>query len=270
MNARDPRDPLDRRIERIAVLVSAGRHPVSGAPRYSRNDALALDLARSLAQRFHASFDVPHAGDANEPALADYLALGAPEVAVLPCAPTDDAASLLAERVRGYDLVLTGTRAEGAHDSGMLPYRVAAALGVPIVGGAVDIDLDDATGAAVVRQFLPKGLRRRVETTLPAVIAVHPLASAQPRYAYARLRSGAIRPRQATPINAAEASAWRSGPVERKPVRLVAAEKRSGHARMLSATTTESRGGNVVIEGSSVEKAQVILAYLREHQLIDY
>ena len=50
----------------------------------------------------------------------------------------------------------------------------------------------------------------------------------------------------------------------------VAAEKRSGHARMLSATTTESRGGNVVNEGSSVEKAQVILAYLREHQLIDY
>ncbi|MBY4858993.1 electron transfer flavoprotein subunit beta/FixA family protein, partial [Burkholderia contaminans] len=44
----------------------------------------------------------------------------------------------------------------------------------------------------------------------------------------------------------------------------------SGHARMLSATTTESRGGNVVNEGSSVEKAQVILAYLREHQLIDY
>jgi electron transfer flavoprotein beta subunit len=53
-------------------------------------------------------------------------------------------------------------------------------------------------------------------------------------------------------------------------VRLAAAEKRSGHARMLSATTTESRGGSVVIEGTSVEKAQVILAYLREHQLVDY
>ncbi|TPQ37686.1 drug:proton antiporter, partial [Burkholderia ubonensis] len=65
-------------------------------------------------------------------------------------------------------------------------------------------------------------------------------------------------------------AAWKVGPIERKPVKLVAAEKRSGHARMLSATTTESRGGNVVNEGSSVEKAQVILAYLREHQLIDY
>jgi electron transfer flavoprotein beta subunit len=39
---------------------------------------------------------------------------------------------------------------------------------------------------------------------------------------------------------------------------------------MLGATTTESRGGSVVIDGTPVEKAQAILAYLREHQLIDY
>jgi len=270
MNARND---SQRRIERIAVLVSVGRHPVSGVPRHSRNDALALDLARTLAQRHHARVDVLHAGDADDPALAEYLALGATEVEVLSCEPSDDAARMLAERVRGYDLVLTGTRAEGAHDSGMLPYSVAAALGVPIVGGAVDIDAESG-GVAVVRQFLPKGLRRRVQTTLPAVIAVHPLANAQPRYAYARLRAGAIRPQRAVStsvsMSAAEAAAWTVGPIERKPVRLVAAEKRSGHARMLSATTTESRGGNVVNEGSSVEKAQVILAYLREHQLIDY
>jgi electron transfer flavoprotein beta subunit len=270
MNARNY---PNRRVERIAVLVSTGRHPVSGTSRYSRNDALALELARALAERHHAHLDVLHAGDAADPALAEYLALGAHEVEVLACGTADDAAHMLAERVRDYDLVLTGTRAEGAHDSGMLPYRVAAALGAPIVGGAVDIDIDSGAGVAVVRQFLPKGLRRRVETTLPAVIAVHPLANAQPRYAYARLRAGAIRPQRPARVNApdaSEAAAWTVGPVERKPVRFAAAEKRSGHARMLSATTTESRGGNVVNEGSSVEKAQVILAYLREHQLIDY
>jgi electron transfer flavoprotein beta subunit len=102
------------------------------------------------------------------------------------------------------------------------------------------------------------------------------MANATPTYAYARLREGTIRPVASTAgagtaaSNATTEPAWTIRPATAKPVRLAAAEKRSGHARMLSATTTESRGGSVVIEGSSVEKAQVILAYLREHQLVDY
>jgi electron transfer flavoprotein beta subunit len=117
---------------------------------------------------------------------------------------------------------------------------------------------------------MPKGLRRRVEVQLPALIAVHPRANATPTYAYARQREGTIYAVAcAEPARATEL-AWTIRPASSKPVRLAAAEKRSGHARMLSATTTESRGGSVVIEGSSVEKAQVILAYLREHQLVDY
>ncbi|WP_431824495.1 electron transfer flavoprotein subunit beta/FixA family protein [Burkholderia sp. F1] len=257
-----------RLLKRIAVLVSVGRHPVSGALRYSRNDAAALELGRTLAERHHSQLDVIHAGDPITPALAEYLALGAREVEVLTCRDGDDVAQALAARVEGYDLVLTGTRAEGAYDTGMLPYRVAAALGYPLVGSAVDVTID--AGRATVRQFLPKGLRRRVDAALPAVVAVHPLANAQPRYAYARLKAGSVRPVRVSPGADAGAAAWAVGAIERKPVKLAAAEKRSGHARMLSATTTESRGGNVVNEGSSVEKAQVILAYLREHQLIDY
>lgn len=257
-----------RQLKRVAVLVSIGRHPVSGAQRYSRNDAVALEIGRQLAERHLAQLDVIHAGDPANPALTEYLALGAREVDVLTCSDGDDAAAALAARLQGYDLVLTGSRAEGAYDTGMLPYRVAALLGYPLVGAAVDVSVDG--GRAAIRQFLPKGLRRRVDTSLPAVIAVHPLANAQPRYAYARLRAGEVRWASVTPVADADAAAWKIGPIERKPVKLAAAEKRSGHARMLSATTTESRGGNVVIGGSSVEKAQVILAYLREHQLIDY
>ncbi|PRY06673.1 drug:proton antiporter [Paraburkholderia sp. BL25I1N1] len=257
---------------KIAVLVSVGRHPVSGTARYSRNDAAALTLALSLARTHNATLDVLHAGDPSNPALKEYLALGARSVEVLEIAATPelqtDAAAPLVARLRGYDLVLTGTRAEGAFDSGMLPYRVANALEMPLVGAAVDITLRD--GCAEVRQFMPKGLRRRVEVRLPALIAVHPLANAAPTYAYARLREGTIRPVAAPAAANPDDLAWTVRPAAAKPVRLAAAEKRSGHARMLSATTTESRGGSVVIEGSSVEKAQVILAYLREHQLVDY
>lgn len=261
---------------KIAVLVSVGRHPVSGVARYSRNDAAALTLALALVKTHQATLDVLHAGDPSNPALQEYLALGAHSVEVLETNASDGMqadATQLAARLRGYDLVLTGTRAEGAFDSGMLPYRVAAALDMPLVGAAVDVALRD--GCAEVRQFMPKGLRRRVEVRLPALIAVHPLANATPTYAYARLREGTIRPVGASSLVNADATnpdnlAWTTRPVTAKPVRLAAAEKRSGHARMLSATTTESRGGSVVIEGSSVEKAQVILAYLREHQLVDY
>jgi len=260
---------------KIAVLVSVGRHPVSGAARYSRNDAAALTMALSLAKAHSATLDVLHAGDPSNPALNEYLALGARSVEVLELPATPefqaDAAAPLAARLRGYDLVLTGTRAEGAFDSGMLPYRVAHALEMPLIGAAVDLTLRD--GCAEVRQFMPKGLRRRVEVQLPALIAVHPMANAVPKYAYARLREGTIRPvatHSESKSRDPDSLAWTVRPASAKPVRLAAAEKRSGHARMLSATTTESRGGSVVIEGSSVEKAQVILAYLREHQLVDY
>ena len=267
---------------KIAVLVSVGRHPVSGTARYSRNDAAALTIALSLAKTHGATLDVLHAGDPSNPALREYLALGARTVEVLEVPTTPewqgDAIAPLTTRLRGYDLVLTGTRAEGAFDSGMLPYRIANALDMPLVGSAVDLTLRD--GCAEVRQFMPKGLRRRVEVQLPALIAVHPMANTAPSYAYARLREGTIRPVAADTPGSPDAGspraaspddlAWTTHPATAKPVRLAAAEKRSGHARMLSATTTESRGGSVVIEGSSVEKAQVILAYLREHQLVDY
>ena len=259
-----PSDKLDR----IAVLVSVGRHRVSGASCYSRNDAAALEIARTLAQQHGATLDVLHAGDPSNLALADYLALGASRVDVLTCGDSDDAAAVLAERLRGVQLVLTGTRAEGAYDSGTLPYLVAEALGYALIDSALDVTAEG--GNVAITQFLPKGFRRRVAATLPAVVAIHPQAAVTPRYAYARSVAGEIAAhRQAAPHDA-QADAWRIAPAQRKPVKLVAAEKRSGHARMLTATTTESRGGNVVIEGTSVEKAQVILGYLREHRLVDY
>jgi electron transfer flavoprotein beta subunit len=259
---------MNGKLEKIAVLVSIGKHPVSGVARYSRNDAAALEMGRQLAQKNTAKLDVLHAGDPAHPALEEYLALGAERVEVLTCGEHEDAVAALAARLQGYDLVLTGTCAEGAFDSGMLPYRLADALTYPLVGTAVDVSI--AGGRATVRQFLPKGVRRRVEVALPAVVAVHPLATVTPRYAYARLRAGSVAPQQVKAAADAEAAQWTLVPATRKPVRLAAAEKRSGHARMMSATTTESRGGSVVIEGTSVEKAQVILDYLREHQLIDY
>lgn len=256
------------KIDRIAVLVSVGHHRVSGVSCYSRNDAAALEIARTLAAQHGAELLVLHAGDAGNLALTDYLALGAPRIEVLPCGDGDDPAALLAGRLQGVPLVLTGTRAEGAYDTGMLPYRLADALGYALVDSALDLTV--ACGRVSITQFLPKGFRRSVDAALPAVVAVHPQAPVAPRYAHARAVAGAIELQRATAKHDAQSDAWRIAPAERKPIKLAAAEKRSGHARMLTATTTESRGGSVVIEGTSVEKAQAILGYLREHRLVDY
>lgn len=251
-------------LEHIAVLVSAGRHPVSGEPRYCRNDGLALALARNLADASEASLDVLHAGDAENPALADYLALGAGQIRVTPA--SSDIVPALAAQLGNADLIVTGSRAESGEDSGLLPYLLATALNRPVIANALAIETT-AKGIEVL-QFLPKGKRRRVEVSLPAVIAVHPLANAELRYAHARQAAGTIA-RAPSSASAAVADTRKIEPA-RKPVKLKARENKAGHARMLSAIASESKGGAVVIDGNHVEKAQVVLAYLREHRLINF
>lgn len=262
-------------IKRIAVLVSIGRHPISGVPRYSRNDAAALGLASELAQRTAgASIDVIHAGNPDNPALSDYLALGANNVTVIETSASQDILPALQNQLQFYDLVLSGSRAEGGEGtegSGMLPYLLAERLKLPLVAGVIAVT--PASDAIIAQQFLPKGRRREVALTLPALLMVHPLTPCRLRYAYARLRTGhVIRKAFAAPTRSSGSNAdgWTVEAGKALPRKLVAPEKRSGHARMQAATVAESRGGKVVHEGSATDKAQVVLEYLREHHLVDY
>jgi len=290
----------------ITVLFSTPRHPLSGRPCTSRNDTLALEIARQLSG---GSLRTLHVGDPQDAALPDYLAFGASSVEVLPAAPGQDIVAPLAEQLRNAQLILCGTRTQSGEASGMLPYLLAAALKRPILADVLEVEIvGDGVRAT---QFLPKGRRRTVTVALPAIITVHPLATATPRYAFARRMAGRIE----TLTNAAlsnasgppttsateaphgtssasvaplgspaatyvaatsaaagasvpNASPWTLETIDRVPVKLKAPDRRSGHARMLAATASASRGGQVVTEGSNVEKAQAVLAYLREHDLI--
>ena len=258
-------------IQRIATLVSAGLHPVSGEPRHCRNDSLAMTLGLQLAESTSAQIKVLHAGDKNNSALADYLALGAKQVDVIPVATEDNIVDSLAASLTSTDLILTGSRAENGKDSGLLPYLLAAKLGIPLVANALAIK--PITNGIEVLQFLPKGKRRKVTVQLPAVVVVHPLAPVALRFAYAQQMSGEIIAQAAThhlKTAAGHQMQWHIQTATRKPNKLKARENKSGHARMLSATVSENKGGAVVNEGSSVEKAQVVLAYLREHHLISF
>jgi electron transfer flavoprotein beta subunit len=257
---------------RIAVLVSIGRNPVSGTPRCSRNDVLALDISCAIG----ADVTVLHAGDPAlggpaADALKDYLAYGAASVEVLPVPNGQDIVAALAERLGGFDLVLCGSRAEAGEFSGMLPYLLAGQLTIPVVSGAVDIAV--TKGFAEILQLLPKGKRRLVRVRLPTIIAVHPMAPRRPRYAYARRVAGHIKS-QPEPLQSVTTTMplapWHAEPAMRRPQKLRAAETKHGHARMLSAIAATSKGGTIITTGTAAEKARAILAYLRNHRLIDF
>ena len=266
----------------LAVLVSSTKHPISGVPRHHHNDSLALQLGLNLAKKHSASLLVLHAGDANNPALQDYLALGAGQIDVI--SATDNLVENLAELLKNTDLILTGTRAENAMDSGLLPYLLAAKLNLPVVAGALEISLHEdkshedtlhknhaGKNKLEVLQFLPKGQRRRIVVALPAVIAVHPLAPVALRFVHAQRGIGRINILANTlnDISASTITKWISEPA-RKPIKLKAQTKQTGHERLMEAISNKVKGGTVVNDGNNVEKAQVILRYLREHQLTKF
>ncbi len=275
MSAQDPR--VSASAVSVSVLVSTTIHPQGGRPCTSRNDTLALEIARQLSGGAHRTL---HVGDPQDAALPDYLAFGAKSVEVLPAVPGGDTVAALAEQLSSTKLILCGTHAQSGEAGGMLPYLLAAALKRPILANVLEANL--LADSVQATQFLPKGRRRTVTVPLPAIIAVHPLATVLPRYAYARRVAGRIETLASAPTAGADTvsataspaasgpSPWALEPADRVPVKLKAPDRRSGHARMLSATAAASRGGQVVNQGSDVEKAQAVLAYLREHDLIAF
>lgn len=253
---------------RIAVLVSTARHPVSGQPVRSSSDAAAFELGCGLAPP--GRLTVLSAGMTGKEHLEDYLGLGVEAIEVLTVAATADVLPALLARVKGFDLVLCGMRSDGQSASGMLPYLLAEGLGVPLVGDVLEATANHRT--LTVRQFLPKGMRRRLEVSLPAVLAVHPRAPQTRQYAYARARAGRVTYVAGAIGGGAAAPAWQFEPATRRPRPLKAKVVQSGHSRMMGAIGGDAgaRGGQVVKQGSAEQKARILLDYLREHRLVDF
>ncbi|MEM8988574.1 MAG: electron transfer flavoprotein subunit beta, partial [Pseudomonadota bacterium] len=78
----------------VAVLVSEGRHPVSGRVRRADCDARALELALCLP---YTELLVIHAGAERSPALPSYLGMGPGEATVIPLKEGADPTAPLTE-----------------------------------------------------------------------------------------------------------------------------------------------------------------------------
>ena len=255
---------------RIAVLVSPALHPVSGRPLRSSSDAAALELGLSLVAPERLT--VLCAGMVGRDSLRDYLGLGAAAIEVLTVTRDEDVVPALVARLQGYSLVLCGARSEGQAASGMLPYLLAEGLDMPMVGDVLEAQW--SAGALALRQFLPKGMRRRLELSGPALLAVHPRAPQTRQFAYARSQAGRVSYAGSTAHGSGQpAPDWRFETASRRPQPLKAKVAQSGHSRMVSAIgggDAGARAGQVLSQGSADQKAASLLAYLREHRLIDF
>jgi electron transfer flavoprotein beta subunit len=247
----------------IVVLVGWHEHAVSGRAVINRNDAVAASLALAVP---NAAVRLVCAGALPDSVARDYLALGAPRIAVLET-PSHDVVAPLAEASRDSALVLTGLRAAGL-GSGVVPYAIAERLHRPLIVDVIAAE-PDAGGWRVTRA-LPRGARRRWHVDMPAVLAVHPNAPVALRHSWRDAQAGEVQRLCIDARGDAAGSPWTVVPAARQLQRLQVARPRSGHDRMLDAIATERQrsAGTVLTEGGADAKARAINDYLRAHSLL--
>ncbi len=249
----------------ITVLVAAQAHAVSGRPARSRADATAVALALGLPGNVR----LLSAGTMPDAVARDYLALGASRIDVLESSEDGDVAGMLLPLLHDTRWILTGTRGESEPGGGVLPFALGAALGRPVVTDVVAVQADGSHW--VVTQALPKGARRRLRISAPAVLAVSAAAPVMLRHSLADAMAGTIA-RTAMP-SAAPADLSTMGqrvPRSKRRKLLEARIVQSGHARMLGAIESPSTGGAVLQTGTPEAKAQAVLDYLQAHSLVQF
>ncbi|ALN72921.1 hypothetical protein [Aureimonas sp. AU20] len=243
---------------RIAVLLSASLHPVSGQPALSRVEAQAVTLGLELRGElfgFHAGPNLDAARAALGHGLQRLVHLPLPEGA-------DPVPVLGAELARFQpDLVLAGPRSVGGDETGLVPYRLAEALDMPILADAVD--LRPTSDGFEVASALPKGERLMTRQSGPLVLTLHPAAPAARAYAFAQERRGRIETRDAVTTTATE-----ERPVERlmrlrAKVKAVAAGGSAADRLRAATETTSAKGGQKLVDPDPEMAARAILDHLR-------
>jgi len=245
---------------RIAVLLSAGLHPVSGRPCPVPVELQAVRLAVDLGGEIDGLHSGPDAA-----ILRDALGHGLPRLDHIALPEGSDPLPSLAAKLReiGPTLILAGRVGQGGDDTGTLPYALARALGLPIIADAVALVPGSENGTLMVEQALPKGARRRVVVRLPAVVTVHPAAPAPLPFAFGVARRGMIET-----VPGVEAPRPDSS-IEQRPYRkrpkLIATSAAGASAadRLKAATETASTGGKLLVNPEPSEAAREILAHLR-------
>ena len=240
------------------VLLSDARHPVSGRPAPAATELQAVALARTLADEVNGL----HAGPDAE-AARGALGHGLTRLEHRRLTAGDDPLPSLVAAIGTAppDLVLAGPRAGAGAQTGLLPYRLAEALGWPIVADAVSLAVAD--GVLEVIQALPKGARRRWRVRLPAVITVHPAAPAAASFALGAARKGQVVETPGLPARI-DGPPVAERPYRPRPRLIASTAAGAGAAeRLKAATQAAGPGGQVMIDPTPEAAARAILDHLR-------
>ncbi len=255
----------------ITVLVSVGRHPVTGRYRRADQDARAVEMALGLSLNSNiSSLEVLHAGDASEASLREYLGMGIGRLEVISQSPYADVVPAIAKHL-GRNLpgiVLTGVTAEQGESSGMLPYLLAESLGWPMVNNIAEIE-EIKNGEASILQALPRGQRRRVKVKLPFVASVDKAAEPPRQIAYIRSRDGEIVEANAASEQDQKLASWEMVPAKKRPKRLKVVKSKTAADRFKAATAkSEAKGGKVMQDPTPEEAAKAIISLLKEEGVL--
>ncbi|OXS99033.1 hypothetical protein B7H23_12530 [Notoacmeibacter marinus] len=231
---------------RVVVLLSAGRHPVSGRAILPPLEAQAIAMALALDPHCYGL----HAGCTPD-GVADAPGYGLPSLDLLTIdADVDPVPALAADlSKRKPDLIVAGRRGQGGNDTGLLPYALAEALHLPLLNDIVSAAQEDSDGMGRFEQALPKGAKRRVTMLLPAIVTVHPLAPAAAPFAYAKARRGTIE--------------FREGPSGEAAPGLFETRSRRARPKLMRQADAESDGGGAaIIDPDPDDAARMIVDYL--------
>lgn len=246
---------------RIAILISAGKHPVSGKPALPKLEAQAIRMASELGEAIglHAGPDAAPL----EAALGQGLSHG--EQILIDAAA--DPVEALAERLArsAPDIVLSGRRGQGGDETGLAPYAVAARLGLTLVPDVVAVRKGE-DGLLEVDQALPKGALRRLAVRPPVMLTVHPNAPAPLPFAFGKARRGTVE-RVGTEGHDIAVAGFtvEERPYRKRPRMMRAAPAGGSAADRLKAVTGEasSGGAQIMVQPSPEEAAREVLAFLR-------
>lgn len=242
---------------KIIVLAGAARHPLTQLPCRGRDDAAAVEMSLRIAVANAADLHLVHRGSPEEPALRCYFGMGISRIVAL----TPDANLSTHLAAEGPSLVVTGSRSGFGSGEGLLPYRIAADCGWPLI--AATVDAQPKGKGWEIAQYRPRGARRFITTFGTTVVTVGEGGPQprQPAFAWARIGKVELMSVATGACPPSQLPHWVARPARNRPV---ASSTPTGSAadRRRALLQQETTSGRLVVDITVLEMARELL-----HQL---